>query len=155
MVGGVRRPAPDMEGDTTMRFMVIVKANKDSEAGKLPDEKILAAMAKYNEELVKAGIMLAGEGLQSSAKGVRVRFSGTKRTVIDGPFAETKELIAGFWLWQVKSLEEAIEWVKRCPNPHDEDTEIEIRQVFELEDFGASEAVEHHARLREQLANKA
>jgi hypothetical protein len=152
---GVQQPASDNRGDTTMRFMVIVKANKDSEAGKLPDEKILAAMAKYNEELVKAGIMLAGEGLQSSAKGVRVRFSGTKRTVIDGPFAETKELIAGFWLWQVKSLEEAIEWVKRCPNPHDEDTEIEIRQVFELEDFGASEAVEHHARLREQLANKA
>jgi hypothetical protein len=137
-----------------MRFMVIVKATKDSEAGKLPDEKILAAMAKYNEELVKAGIMLAGEGLQSSAKGVRVRFSGTKRTVIDGPFAETKELIAGFWLWQVKSLEEAIEWVKRCPNPHDEDTEVEIRQVFELEDFAPSPAVEQHARLRDQIANK-
>jgi hypothetical protein len=137
-----------------MRVMVIVKATKDSEAGKLPDEKLLAAMAKYNEELVKAGVMLAGEGLQSSAKGARVRFSGAKRTVIDGPFAETKELIAGFWLWQVKSLEEAIEWVKRCPNPHDEDTEIEIRQVFELEDFGASEAIEHHARVREQIAKK-
>jgi hypothetical protein len=137
-----------------MRVMVIVKATKDSEAGKLPDEKILAAMAKYNEELVKAGVMLAGEGLQSSAKGARVRFSGAKRTVIDGPFAETKELIAGFWLWQVKSLQEAIEWVKRAPNPHDEETEIEIRQVFELEDFGASEAIDHHARLREELAKK-
>jgi hypothetical protein len=137
-----------------MRVMVIVKATKDSEAGKLPDEKILAAMAKYNEELVKAGVMLAGDGLQSSAKGARVRFSGAKRTVIDGPFAETKELIAGFWLWQVKSLQEAIEWVKRAPNPHDEETEIEIRQVFELEDFGASEALDHHARLREELAKK-
>ena len=120
-----------------MRFMVMVKATKDSEAGVLPDEKLLADMGKFNEELVKAGIMLAGEGLQPSSKGARVRFSGTKRTVIDGPFAETKELIAGFWMWKVKSKEEAIEWVKRCPNPMPTDSEIEIRQVFEAEDFGA------------------
>ena len=119
-----------------MRFMVIVKATKESEAGVLPNQKLLAAMGQYNEELVKAGVMLAGEGLQASSKGARVKFSGTKRTVIDGPFSETKELIAGFWLWQVKSKEEAIEWVKRCPNPMPgEDSEIEIRQVFEAEDF--------------------
>ena len=120
-----------------MRFMIMVKATKDSEAGVLPDEKLLAEMGKFNEELVKAGIMLAGEGLQPSSKGARVRFSGAKRTVIDGPFAETKELIAGFWMWKVKSKEEAIEWVKRCPNPMPTDSEIEIRQVFEAEDFGA------------------
>ena len=121
-----------------MRFMVIVKANADSEAGVLPSTEMLNEMGKYNEELVKAGVMLAGEGLQASSKGARVKFSGTKRTVIDGPFAETKELIAGFWILQVKSKEEAIEWVKRCPNPHGEadDTEIEIRQVFEADDFG-------------------
>jgi len=119
-----------------MRFMIIVKATKDSEAGALPSEKLLTAMGKYNEELVKAGILLAGDGLQPSSKGARVRFSGTKRTVIDGPFAETKELIAGFWLWKVKSKEEAIEWVKRCPNPMPGDSEIEIRQLFEAEDFG-------------------
>src|SRR6185369_4818237 len=115
-----------------MRFMVIVKANKNSEAGVLPDEKLLTEMGKFNEELVKAGVMLAGEGLHASSKGARVKFSGTKRTVIDGPFTETKELVAGYWLWQVKSLAEAIEWVKRCPNPfpHGE-SEIEIRQVFE------------------------
>jgi hypothetical protein len=136
-----------------MRFMVIVKASKDSEAGKLPSEDMLAAMAKYNEELVKAGVMLEGAGLQSSAKGARVRFSGSKRTVIDGPFAETKELIAGYWIFQVKSLAEAIEWVKRCPNPHEGvDTEIEIRQFFELEDFPQSEAVEHHRKVGEQIA---
>src|SRR5438105_5142493 len=130
-----------------MRFMVIVKANKESEAGVLPDQKILAAMGKYNEELVKAGVMLAGEGLQASSKGARVRFDGDKRTVIDGPFAETKELIAGFWIWKVKSKDEAIEWVKRCPDPMPgNDSEIEIRQVFEAEDFGA----EFTPELREQ-----
>jgi hypothetical protein len=111
--------------------MIIVKATKDSEAGVMPSEQLLAEMGKFNEELVKAGVMLAGEGLQASSKGARVKFSGDKRTVIDGPFAETKELIAGFWLWQVNSKEEAIEWVKRCPNPHNEGGEIEIRQVFE------------------------
>src|SRR6478609_4475025 len=120
-----------------MRFMVMVKATKDSEAGVLPDQKLLADMGKYNEELVKAGVMLAGEGLQPSSKGARVRFSGAKRTVTDGPFTETKELIAGFWLWQVRSMEEALEWVKRCPNPHNEDSEIEIRPVFETEDFAS------------------
>ena len=119
-----------------MRFMVIVKATKDSEAGVLPSEELLTAMGKYNEELAKAGILLAGEGLQPSSKGARVRFSGPKRTVVDGPFAETKELIAGFWIWKVKSKEEAIEWVKRCPNPMPGDSEIEIRQLFEAEDFG-------------------
>src|SRR5688572_4194648 len=119
-----------------MRVMVIVKADKNTEAGVLPDEKLLTEMGKYNEELVKAGVMLAGEGLQPSSKGARVRFSGSQRTVIDGPFSETKELIAGFWLWQVKSREEAIEWVKRCPNPTGAESEIEIRQVFELDDFG-------------------
>ena len=118
-----------------MRFMIIVKASKDSEAGVLPSPQLLADMGRFNEELTKAGVMLAGEGLQASAKGARVRFSGKNRTVVDGPFAETKELIAGFWIWQVKSKEEAIEWVKRCPNPHDEDCEIEIRQLFEEEDF--------------------
>ena len=119
-----------------MRFMIIVKATKDSEAGALPSEKLLTAMGKYNEELAKAGILLAGDGLQPSSKGARVRFSGKKRTVIDGPFAETKELVAGFWIWKVKSKEEAIEWVKRCPNPMPGDSEIEIRQLFEAEDFG-------------------
>ena len=132
-----------------MRFMMIVKANKDSEAGVLPTEEQLAEMAKYNEELVKAGVLLAAEGLHASAKGARVRFSGAKRTVIDGPFTEAKELIAGFWLIQAKSKEEAIEWTKRVPF---EESEIEVRQVFELEDFGPSEAVEHHAQLREQIA---
>jgi len=134
--------------------MVIVKATKDSEAGALPDEKILAEMGKFHEELVKAGIMLAGEGLQPSSKGARIRFSGSKRTVIDGPFTETKELIAGFWLWQVKSLDEAIEWVKRCPNPHPGESEIEIRQVFEAADFGAeftTELREQEERLRAQI----
>jgi hypothetical protein len=119
-----------------MRFMVIVKANKDSEAGELPSTDLLAAMGKYNEELVKAGVMLAGEGLHPSSKGARVKFSGKKRTVVDGPFAETKELVAGFWILQCKNLDECIEWVKRCPNPMNEDTEIEIRQVHESEDFG-------------------
>ena len=119
-----------------MRFMVIVKASKETEAGEMPSEQMLREMGNYNEELVKAGIMKAGEGLQSSSKGARVKFSGKQRTVTDGPFAETKELIAGFWLWECKSLAEAIEWVKKCPNPTGEESEIEIRQVFENEDFG-------------------
>ena len=134
-----------------MRFMVLVKATKESEAGILPDTKMFEAMGKYNEELVKAGVMLAGEGLHPSSKGVRVRFSGDKRTVIDGPFSETKELVAGFWLWQVKSKAEAIEWLKRCPNPMPGDSEIELRQVYELEDFGPAitpELREQDARLR-------
>lgn len=131
-----------------MRFMIIIKASKDSEAGVMPSEKLLTEMSKYNEELAKAGIMLAGEGLQPSSKGARVRFAGKNRTVIDGPFAETKELIAGFWIWQVKSKEEALEWVKRCPNPHDEECEIEVRQVFEADDFGA----EFTPELRKQEA---
>ena len=140
-----------------MRFMVMVKASKDSEAGVLPDEKLLAEMGKYNEELVKAGVMLAGEGLQPSSKGARVRFSGSKRTVIDGPFTETKELIAGFWLWQVKSKEEAIEWIKRSPFARGADAEIEIRQVFEAEDFGPAftpELREQEERLRKQVATQ-
>ncbi len=140
-----------------MRFMVIVKATKDSEAGVMPSEQLLTEMGKFNEELVKAGVMLAGEGLHPSSKGARVRFSGEKRTVTDGPFAETKELIAGFWLWQVKSKEEAIAWVKRCPNPHNEESEIEIRQVFEAEDFGPEftpELREQEERLRAQVAEK-
>ena len=135
--------------------MVIVKATRDSEAGVLPDEKLLAAMGKYNEELVRAGIMLAGEGLQPSSKGARVRFSGSKRTVTDGPFAETKELIAGFWIWRVKSKDDAIEWIKRCPNPFPGDSEIELRPVFETEDFGAEftpELREQEERLRAQMA---
>ncbi len=140
-----------------MRFMVIVKANKDTEAGVLPSEQMLDAMTRYNEELVKAGVMIAGEGLQPSSKGARVRFSGSNRTVIDGPFAEAKELIAGFWLFEVKSLDEAIEWVKRCPNPTGEESEIEIRQVFEAADFGEAytpEIREREERLAEQLAGK-
>jgi len=137
-----------------MRFMVIVKATKDSEAGKMPSEERLGEMAKFNEEMVKAGIMLDGAGLQSSAKGARIRFTGGKRSVIDGPFAETKELIAGYWVIQVKSKEEAIEWIKRCPNPYNEDGEIEIRQFFEIEDFGDSPAVDHHKAVGEQLASQ-
>jgi hypothetical protein len=137
-----------------MRFMVIVKASKESEAGGMPDEKIMEAMGKFNDELVKAGVMLAGEGLHASSKGARVRFSGKNRTVMDGPFAETKELVAGFWIWQTKSLAEAIEWVKRCPNPHNENSEIEIRQIFELEEFAPSPTIEAEAKLREQLAKK-
>jgi hypothetical protein len=134
-------------GDKTMRFMIIIKASQDSEAGIMPSTELLTAMGNYNEELAKAGILLAGEGLHPSSKGARVRFSGDKRTVIDGPFAETKELIAGYWLWQVKSREEAVEWVKRCPNPMPgTEAEIEIRQVFEMEDFGAELTPE----LREQ-----
>jgi hypothetical protein len=138
-----------------MRFMMIVKATKDSEAGVLPSETLLAEMAKYNEKLVKARVLLDGMGLQPSSKGARVRFSGETRTVIDGPFAETKELIAGFWLIQVNSKAEAIEWAKRCPNPHPgTESEIEIRQVFELEDFGSSDAVQHHRELQTELKKK-
>jgi hypothetical protein len=133
-----------------MRFMVMVKATKDSEAGALPSQELLQAMGKYNEELVKAGIMLAGEGLQPSSKGARVQFDGTKRTVVDGPFTETKELVAGFWLWQVKSLDEAIEWVKRCPNPMPGPSEIEIRQVYDMEDFAEALTPE----MREQAARQ-
>jgi len=137
-----------------MRFMILIKATKDSEAGVMPSEQLLTEMGRFNEELVNAGVMLAGEGLQPSSKGARVRFSGSKRTVIDGPFAETKELIAGYWLWQVKSKEEAIEWVKRCPNPMPGESEIEIRQVFEADDFGAEftpELREQEERLRKSL----
>jgi hypothetical protein len=132
--------------------MVIVKATKESEAGEMPSEELLTAMGNFNEELVKAGIMLAGEGLHPSARGKRIRFSGTKRSVIDGPFAETKELIAGFWLWQVKSMEEAIEWVKRCPNPMPTESEIEIRPVFEAEDFGTEFTPELRAQEERQRA---
>ncbi len=138
-----------------MRFMIIVKATKDSEAGMMPSERLLTEMGKFNEELVKAGVMLAGEGLHPSSKGARVQFSGNKPTVIDGPFAETKELIAGYWVWQVNSKEEAIEWVKRCPNPHAEESEIEIRQIFEAEDFGTEftpELREQEERLRKNLS---
>jgi hypothetical protein len=137
-----------------MRFMIMIKADKNTEAGVLPDEKLLAAMGNFNEELVKAGVMLAGEGLHPSSKGARVKFSGDKRTVIDGPFAEAKELIAGFWLWQCKSKEEAIAWVKRCPNPTGAEAEIEIRQVFEAQDFGAEftpELREQEERLKAQI----
>jgi hypothetical protein len=140
-----------------MRCMVIVKANKDSEAGVMPKQKLLEEMGKFNEELVKAGVMLAGDGLQPSSKGKRVRFSGQKRTLIDGPFTEAKELIAGYWLWQVRSMEEAVEWVKRCPNPHEGESEIEIRQVFELEDFGAEltpELKKREQSMREKIAGK-
>ncbi len=135
-----------------MRFMILIKADKDTEAGVLPSEKLLADMGNFNEQLIKAGVMLAGEGLQPSSKGARVRFSGAKRTVVDGPFAETKELIAGFWIWKVKSKEEAIDWVKRCPNPLEGDAEIEIRQVFEAEDFGAEFTPELRAQEERQRA---
>jgi hypothetical protein len=137
--------------------MVIVKATKDSEAGALPSKELLTAMGKYNEELVKAGIMLAGDGLKPSSKGKRVRFSGDKRSVIDGPFTETKELIAGYWMWQVRSMEEAVEWLKRCPNPHPQDTEVEIRPVFEAADFGENftpELQEQERRIAEKIAGK-
>jgi hypothetical protein len=140
-----------------MRFMILVKASKDSEAGVMPSQQLLADMGKFNEELAKAGVMLAGEGLQPSSKGARVRFSGSKRAVIDGPFAETKELIAGFWIWQVKSKQEAIDWLKRCPNPHNEDAEVEIRQIFEAEDFGAEftpELRKQEERVRAQVNAK-
>ena len=137
--------------------MVIVKASKDSEAGVLPSKELLTEMGKFNEELIKAGVMLAGEGLQASSKGARVKFSGKNRTVIDGPFAETKELVAGFWIWKCKSLQEAIEWVKRCPNPHNDGGEIEIRQIFEAEDFGENftpELREQEGRLAAEMEKK-
>jgi hypothetical protein len=140
-----------------MRVMVIVKASKESEAGVLPDSELLTKMGKYNEQLVKAGVMLAGDGLQPSSKGKRVRFSGDKRSVIDGPFTETKELIAGYWIWQVRSMEEAVEWLKRCPNPHNEETEVEIRQVFEAADFGENftpDLREQERKLAKQIAGK-
>jgi uncharacterized glyoxalase superfamily protein PhnB len=142
----------------TMRFMVMIKANADTEAGAMPSEQLLAEMGRFNEELVKAGVMLAGEGLHASSKGARVTFSGKKRSVVDGPFAETKELIAGYWIWQVRSKEEAIEWVKRCPNPLEGESEIEIRQLFEAEDFGEQftpELREQEERLRAQIASQA
>jgi hypothetical protein len=152
------RRVQNPKGETAMRFMVIVKASKNSEAGVLPSQQLLTEMGKFNEELTKAGVMLAGEGLQASSKGARVKFSAGKRTVTDGPFPETKELIAGFWMWRCKSLQEAIEWVKRCPAPMPgEDSEIEIRQVFEAEDFGADftpELREQEERLRQELAAK-
>jgi len=138
-----------------MRFMIIVKATKESEAGVMPSMQLLTDMGKFNEELAKAGVLLAGDGLQPSSKGARVRFSGKKRTVVDGPFAETKELVAGFWIWQVKSKQEAIDWVKRCPNPMPGDSEIEIRQLFEPEDFGAEftpELKEQAQRVYEKVA---
>lgn len=141
-----------------MRFMIIVKATLDSEAGIMPSEELLTAMGTYNEQLVKAGIMLAGDGLHPSSKGARIRFSGAKRAVVDGPFAETKELIAGFWIWQCKSMEEAVEWVKRCPNPMTGDSEIEIRRIFEAEDFGEAftpELREQEERIRAEAAKKA
>jgi hypothetical protein len=140
-----------------MRFMVMVKATKSSEAGVMPGEELLTAMGKYNEELVAAGVMLAGEGLQPSSKGARVQFSGKNRTVVDGPFTETKELVAGFWMWKCASLADAIAWVKKCPNPMLEDSEIEIRQVFEMEDFGDAMTPEARAaeeRMREQISKQ-
>jgi hypothetical protein len=143
--------------EANMRFMVMVRANEISESGAMPDEKILTAMGNFNEELVKAGVLLAGEGLQPSARGARVRFSGARRTVVDGPFAEAKELIAGFWILQVKSREEAIEWMKRCPNPFPGESEVEIRQLYEAEDFGAEftpEARAQEERLRAEMARR-
>ena len=140
-----------------MRFMILVKADKNFEAGILPDEKLLAEMGKYNEDLAKAGVLLAAEGLQPTSKGARVKFAGNERTIVEGPFAETKDLIAGFWLWQVKSKDEAIEWVKRCPNPFSGESEIEIRQLFEAEDFGADftpELREQEERVRAQISRK-
>ena len=141
-----------------MRVMVMVKASKESEAGKMPSTELLAAMGRFNEELVKAGVMLAGEGLHPSSRGKRVRFSGKQRSVVDGPFAETKELVAGFWLWQVKSMEEAVDWVRRCPNPMESDSDIEIRPLFEAEDFGAEltpELREQEDRLRTRIEEAA
>ncbi len=137
-----------------MRFMVIVKATKDSEAGAMPSEELLIAMGKFNEEMVKAGIVLHADGLQSSAKGARIKIDGDKRTVVDGPFAETKELVAGFWIIQVNSLAEAIEWMKRCPNPHNDGGELEIRQIFELEDFAPGEGIRLHEKVGQDMKNR-
>jgi len=140
-----------------MRVVVLVKANADTEAGVMPSEQMLSEMGKYNEELVKAGIMLDGQGLHPSSRGARIKFSGTRRSVVDGPFAETKELVAGFWVWQVRSMDEAIEWAKRCPNPTGDESELEIRQVFEAEDFGAEftpELREREARLRSEIESQ-
>jgi hypothetical protein len=140
-----------------MRFAILVKATKGSESGAMPDQRIFEEMGKYNEELVKAGIMLAGEGLQPSSKGARIKFTGNKRSVIDGPFPETKELVAGFWIWKVKSREEAIEWALRCPKPHEEDCEIEIRQIYEMEDFGdalSPELRQQEERQRAEIAKE-
>ena len=144
---------PVPTGVSEMRFMVIVKASKDSEAGKMPDAEMLRAMHAFNEELFEAGVMQAGEGLHPTSRGARVRFEGAKRTVIDGPFAETKELIAGYWIWECATLQEAIDWVKKCPNPHDEDSEIEIRQIFAPEDFGdvAPEVIAREAEMRSEF----
>jgi hypothetical protein len=160
-IASIRRPPCEpaslylrIQGETTMRVMVIVKATAFSESGAMPDTELLAAMGRYNEELVKAGVMLAGEGLHPSSRGKRVHFSGDTRTVIDGPFAETKELIAGYWLWEVKSMDEAVEWVKRCPNPMPVDSDIEIRQIYSLEDFGDAftpELQQQEARLRADI----
>jgi hypothetical protein len=150
-------PQRNKQGAEPMKVMVLVKATQASEAGELPSQQLLAEMGKFNEELVKAGVMLAGEGLQPSSKGARVTFSGKKRMVTDGPFAETKELIAGFWLWEVASLEAAIDWVKRCPNPHEGDCEIEIRQVFAAEDFGEAftpELREREEKLRAEIGKR-
>jgi hypothetical protein len=141
----------NLKGEPTMRVMVLIKATKDTEAGVMPDERLLTEMGNYNEELVKAGLVLGMEGLHPSSKGARIKFSGAKRTVVDGPFAETKELIAGYWLWQVNSMEEAIEWAKRCPNPTGAESEIEIRQVFEMEDFGAEFTPELRAQEKRLL----
>jgi hypothetical protein len=144
-----------MKGESTMRVMVMVKASRESEAGQMPHKDLLEAMGQFNEELIKAGVMLAGEGLHPSSRGKRVHFSGSQRTVIDGPFAETKELVAGFWLWQVKSMEEAVEWVRRCPNPMQSDSDIEIRPVFEAEDFGAELTPALRAQEERQRAQMA
>jgi hypothetical protein len=148
---------PKLRREQAMKFMIIVKASRSSEAGQMPSTELLTAMGRFNEELAKAGVLLAGEGLHPSSKGVRVRFSGNKRTVTDGPFGETKELIAGYWLWEVGSLQEAIDWVKRCPNPHEEDSEIEIRQVFEADDFGEAftpELRDQEERLRASVGRR-
>lgn len=157
MRGKLQGKAFEHEGERAMKVMVIVKASKSSEAGEMPSEQLLREMGNFNEELTKAGVILAGEGLHPTSKGYRVRFSGKDRTVINGPFPETKELIAGYWIWQVRDMQEAIDWVKRCPNPHNDDSEIEIRQLFEAEDFGEAftpELREQEQRIREEVARR-